>query len=803
MEDSFKAVLFCFSSYRFSIFDVHFQLNLTTMKYLSVFLKSLWLNIGGILSVVAIYYLLIVIDQGVDVVIQAGENLSPAICTIAGCILWAVILWYSGRMLSYIKQQKRYDKNPVDMNAVDAQQKALIMYTTRLQKHMPRLIAFNCFVCLQAAIISLPTATPTLDGWGLMLFILGHNAFYLLLNASVKAGAPRWKRIVAAATMLLYSIFIITFILKWAAGDVAAGTNRHIFWLFCYMLIFFLLECVAVVFFIKRRERIDRDKALDDSFPNNRITRIMNFLKIREDFIGAEQWGFKLFTGFAIVAGAMYFLGIFSILFSCFMGALAFALLAMGIIIGIANIITMVNIRTRINFFLFIYIWAFCVGSIKDPYHVRTIKANDDFSYAATRPSTDKYLNDWFYKRMKLMESSPVYRDNPDKKFDVYIVLSDGGASRAGQWSSSVLCDLQDESVKLDPDNTFKDHLLCLAGASGGTIGNTAFYSLLKANEEKPIQDYRKYSDSFFEKDFLTFTLGRMLGPDIFQYIIPFCFDNRADALERGFSESPAEADVLPKIDTLIPHYYARPLSKVYDYSGALPLLFINVTQVDNSYPGVISPIIPRREKQKWYRTDVLELVDSLKKKDAKTDIRYSTAAALSSRFPYVSPAGKIHDRYFVDGGYYDNSGAGTTLEFLQQLRVYLATKKDNSMYNRFSYHILHLTNSDTKKKPSGRIHPLTNDLATPLLTVLKTSDTGTGFGNDVLKEYFRENFNKDTVTSYINYSLYKTKFKKGEKEDMAFPMSWVISEYHLKRMVDTLKREHRINRDKFGFLKK
>lgn len=773
------------------------------MKYLSIFLKSVWLNIGGILSVIAIYYLLTVIDQGVDVVIQSGENLSPALCTIAGCILWAGILWYSGRMLSYIKQQKRYDKNPVDMNNVDAKQRAVIMFTTRLQKHMPRLIAFNCFVCLQAAIISLPTASPTLDGWFLVLFILAHNAFYFLLNTSFKAGASRAKRILTFTFIAFYSFLVITFITKSAVGDIAIGANRHIFWLFCYMLIFFLLECLAVFFFIKRRERIDRDRAEDESFPENGITKIMNFLKIREDFIGAEQWGFKLFTVFALIAAIMYFSGIFSIDISCFMGALSFALLAMAIIIGIANIITMINIRTRINFFLFIYIWAFIVGSFNDPYKVRTLKAKEDFTYAAIRPSTDKYLNDWFYKRMKLMEKSEVYKNNPDKKFDVYVVLSDGGASRAGQWSSSVLCDLQDMSVRQDPNNTFKDHLLCLAGASGGTIGNTAFYSLLKADEEHPIEGYRKYSDSFFEKDFLTFTLGRMLGPDIFQYIIPFCFDNRADALERGFSGSPAEDHIAPEIDTLIPHFYNRPLSKVYDYSGKLPLLFINVTQVDNSYPGVISPIIPKREKQKWYRTDVLELVDSLKMKDLRTDIRYSTAAALSSRFPYVSPAGKIHDRYFVDGGYYDNSGAGTTLEFLQQLKVYLASKKGTPIYDRFTYHILHLTNSDTKKKPSGRIHPLTNDLATPLLTVLKTSDTGTGFGNDVLKEYFRENFNKDTITSYINYSLYKTKFKKGEKEDMPFPMSWVISDYHLKRMVDTLQREHKNNKGKFEFLKK
>jgi hypothetical protein len=114
----------------------------------------------------------------------------------------------------------------------------------------------------------------------------------------------------------------------------------------------------------------------------------------------------------------------------------------------------------------------------------------------------------------------------------------------------------------------------------------------------------------------------------------------------------------------------------------------------------------------------------------------------------------------------------------------------------------LHLTNSDVKKKPSARIHPLTNDLATPLLTVLNTSDTGTGFGNEILKEYFRKNFNKDIISSYINFSLYKKTIRKDEKRDTAFPMSWVISEYHLKRMRNTLQREHEINDKKFDFLK-
>jgi hypothetical protein len=55
-------------------------------------------------------------------------------------------------------------------------------------------------------------------------------------------------------------------------------------------------------------------------------------------------------------------------------------------------------------------------------------------------------------------------------------------------------------------------------------------------------------------------------------------------------------------------------------------------------------------------------------------DLRLSTAARLSASFTYVSPAARIEPKFaqyayhFVDGGYYDNDGTGSVLEFLQTI---------------------------------------------------------------------------------------------------------------------------------------
>ncbi|MGK4568215.1 hypothetical protein [Flavobacterium sp. 3HN19-14] len=302
------------------------------------------------------------------------------------------------------------------------------------------------------------------------------------------------------------------------------------------------------------------------------------------------------------------------------------------------------------------------------------------------------------------------------------------------------------------------------------------------------------------------------------QHLLPAWFiDNRADVLERTFSESTSDYQGKGNSDVLR-DYYQMPYSQIIDTSGDLPILYITTTQVNNGYPGVISSV-KMDKTYKGQRTDVLSLIDSMKvkrdrkdnrisNKNPRTDIRFSTAAVMSSRFPYVSPAGKLFDRYFVDGGYFDNSGAGTMLEFMEQLSDFLTKNEANPVYKRFKFHILHLTNSEVNPKPVRDISPLTNDLAAPLLTLAGMQGSSTSISDGLLKQYFSRQFyakDTDNNTAYIKYSLYNPKYvdtiaNHKYDHEPEYPMSWAISDYHFKRMEAALNREYNSNIDKVKF---
>jgi hypothetical protein len=141
-----------------------------------------------------------------------------------------------------------------------------------------------------------------------------------------------------------------------------------------------------------------------------------------------------------------------------------------------------------------------------------------------------------------------------------------------------------------------------------------------------------------------------------------------------------------------------------------VPLLFLNTTDVDTGRRVIISPVDPRvcekfnpkcRNATQRLFTDAYDLHQLLADSPGsggrtmqeqgfafdelfpgrngdriKTDIRLSTAAGLSARFPFVSPPGNLKNKSgnlvarVVDGGYFENFGAGTAMEIADRLRL-------------------------------------------------------------------------------------------------------------------------------------
>ncbi|WP_343614056.1 patatin-like phospholipase family protein [Flavobacterium sp.] len=714
-------------------------------------------------------------------------------------------------MLSYIKQQKDFDSNSADP------------ISTLLHKHFPRLLSFNCYVCLQAAIISL----PTIYDWNKFIlagFILFHNLLYFLFAAWLENRNKRIKIICILLVVAYILLFVFLPLNKMQSGldlDSEYFHQGNLQLLF-YML--FIMEILWLVFLVQRRKNVNEKKnglALENNLneltaPEGFYGDFMTRLGFRTDFITVEKNYIIWFAGITAVAFGIYVTGIFNITASVYIGSLAYVLLALGILVTVSCVVSLYSIKWSVNLFFILLVWCIGIGSFRDPYLVRTIEAKEKFSYQ-DRPETKDYLERWFEKRIKLMkDSSSVYANDSLKKFDAYIVLSNGGASRAGYWASYNMSMLQDMSYRLNPENSFKEHLLCLAGASGGSVGNASFYALLKAKHDKKIKEelFEKYSTSFFRKDYLVYPLAHLLGPDIFQSSSPFKgIDDRGDALERSLSESMMEYRDKVQYDTLLKSYFKKPLSEVFDQSGDLPIFYINTTAVDNGAPGVLSNVKLASIEFTSRRTDVLQLVDSLKKENPKTDIRFSTAAILSSRFPYVSPAAKVHSRYFVDGGYFDNSGAGTIFEFSQQLITFLNNKKDDpdyKYYKRFTFHILHFNNSELETDPVKDINPVANDFASPFLTLIGIQGANTSTSNGVLADYFEDQFSRweerpmNRNRRAIEYNLYEDPaLYKRKKEEEIYPMSWVLSEYQMSRIRSAFIRENSKNQQRFLFMKR
>jgi hypothetical protein len=191
-------------------------------------------------------------------------------------------------------------------------------------------------------------------------------------------------------------------------------------------------------------------------------------------------------------------------------------------------------------------------------------------------------------------------------------------------------------------------------------------------------------------------------------------------------------------------------------------------------------------------RIDVLGLLDE------KKDFKLSNGIVLGASFPYISPAGRIDHKpcdtckaqanYFVDGGYFDNSGAGVVYEMIFSLQQFLLSDTSLAAYkNKLDFNVLHITNDPQEEIVLTQVNPFVNDLAAPVKTLLGAYGTQTSVNDFRLKKYVGSLYN-DSL-HYTSLALYK------EKDSMNYTMNWVISGYVLNAMNERLKTYRRLNK--------
>jgi predicted acylesterase/phospholipase RssA len=257
---------------------------------------------------------------------------------------------------------------------------------------------------------------------------------------------------------------------------------------------------------------------------------------------------------------------------------------------------------------------------------------------------------------------------HPGRVHPLFLVAAQGGGARAAYQTAHVLGHIQDRCP------AFANHLLAISGVSGGSVG-AAVFAATRDLKGAPGDDacdlgadalelaegptYAEIADSVLGRDLLAPVVGGLLFPDLVQRFLfwPIERFSRARALEaaleRGFHAASGSCAL------------ARPFQDV----AQGPALLLNTTEVESGHRVVVSHVRRDAPGRPFLTLDEVA--------PASTPA-LSTAAVLSARFPFVTPAATL-DRVggegrrmrLVDGGYFENSGAATVLDLLHALALH------------------------------------------------------------------------------------------------------------------------------------
>jgi hypothetical protein len=353
------------------------------------------------------------------------------------------------------------------------------------------------------------------------------------------------------------------------------------------------------------------------------------------------------------------------------LGAPAILLLGLGLTTVVGNSLVYVANHHGIPIITTFGLWALLCSIGNDNHLPRVVAAEKPSGFllrvsdaAPVRSSPfaqstlQQYFRDWF----KDLDSLPNHGPIP-----VFIVSAEGGGLRAAYWTAMVLAALEDETAAKGAP--FSRHVFAISGVSGGSVGAALFDASvasrvsLKGSAKSRVDEMGE----MLSKDFLSDTLGAGLFPDLLQRFLPApILADRALALDQSFDRAWEDEH------TADPTRLRASFQDLWsEQPYRVPLLFLNSTAVETGQRAINSPFSTASTSADWPFADSLSVHELI-----GGGVPLSTAALLSARFTYVSPAALIdshgaHDPNWlrlVDGGYFDNSGAVTAQEIARMV---------------------------------------------------------------------------------------------------------------------------------------
>ena len=313
--------------------------------------------------------------------------------------------------------------------------------------------------------------------------------------------------------------------------------------------------------------------------------------------------------------------------------------------------------------------------------------------------------------------------DNKSKS--LVVVAASGGGIQASGWMTQVLAGLQDRQWGIGED--FTKAIGLISSTSGGSVGSMFYFNQfkngilsdqgLKKDENALVAVVKNATD-----DWLNSVGWGLAFPDLFRFIAPpvlhsfrelggdgkrYLYLDRGYALEKNWQKT---LTVEGKEPLTLDDRRKQILA------GEIPIAVYNTTLVENGRPFLISPMkfVPGEmadyasESSNKLPDTALDFKTLYKNcgtnGDQPCDLALTTAARLSASFPYVTPMARndleniikvngksfqvkdkngketdfLQNYHIADGGYYDNAGVFTAMNWLNSFLTYNNSAKNN-----------------------------------------------------------------------------------------------------------------------------
>jgi hypothetical protein len=403
-------------------------------------------------------------------------------------------------------------------------------------------------------------------------------------------------------------------------------------------------------------------------------------------------------------------------------------------------------------------------------YHIRDIDSSLDESRQEDLVNFGQAINE----RLK----------HQTRERTLVVICASGGGIQAAGWTAQVLKGLQEEL-----SSSFTKAIGLISSVSGGSVGSMYFVDRIDPTVGYPQPNSLAQIFTSATEDSLDAIGWGLAGSDFLRAIgFPFLvnkYSDRAEAMELGWQRK-------------MKHPQATLSNKRKQIlQGEVPIHVANATLVEDGRRLLISPMQFIQNNKDRKAIDFNSLYPDC-------DLNVTTVARLSATFPYVTPNAR-NDRHvegknyhIADGGYFDNTGLFTAVEWLDE---WLDPNKDPKIDRVLMLQISAFP--DPKSQPSNGDGGWWTALFGPLKTLSSVRDSTQMDRNlrevEFLKQRWKDRVEIEQFTIFFpsqqfdrpnkkfnqssgKYDNFKTKNKFSQ------PLSWRLTKGQKQNLTDGWK---------------